>query len=60
MSFDSTECGTELGWKPDVDFEEGVDEVVQWVTEYWGETAAALGDADVRGVGRIVITKTTE
>ena len=34
---DSTRAHTELGWKPDVDFEEGVDEVVQWVTEYWEE-----------------------
>jgi dTDP-glucose 4,6-dehydratase len=34
---DSTRARTELGWKPEIDFEAGIHEVVRWVEEYWEE-----------------------
>lgn len=36
---DSTRARTELGWKPDVGLQTGIDEVVRWVEEYWDEIA---------------------
>jgi dTDP-glucose 4,6-dehydratase len=34
---DSTRARTELGWSPQIEFASGIDEVVRWVEEYWGE-----------------------
>lgn len=34
---DSTRARTELGWRPGIDFEAGINEVVRWVEEYWDE-----------------------
>ena len=34
---DSTRCRTELGWTPQMDLHEGIDEVVRWVEKYWEE-----------------------
>ena len=34
---DSTRARTELGWKPNISFDQGIDEVIQWVDEYWPE-----------------------
>ena len=32
---DSTRARTELGWRPQIEFAAGIDEVVRWVEEYW-------------------------
>lgn len=37
---DSTRARTELGWRPQMSLEEGVEGVVRWVEEYWDEIAA--------------------
>ncbi len=34
---DSSRARTELGWSPRIEFSEGIDEVVQWVEDYWEE-----------------------
>jgi dTDP-glucose 4,6-dehydratase len=34
---DSTKARGELGWQPRLSFAAGIDEVVQWVEEYWPE-----------------------
>jgi dTDP-glucose 4,6-dehydratase len=34
---DSSRARSELGWKPAIDFAHGIDEVVEWVEEYWNE-----------------------
>ena len=34
---DSTRARTELGWRPTIEFDAGIDEVVRWVEEYWSE-----------------------
>jgi dTDP-glucose 4,6-dehydratase len=36
---DSAKARAELGWRPTVDLEKGLAEVVDWVTEYWSEIA---------------------
>jgi dTDP-glucose 4,6-dehydratase len=38
---DSGKARTELGWRPTVPIEEGLTEVVDWVTAYWSEIAGA-------------------
>jgi dTDP-glucose 4,6-dehydratase len=37
---DSSRARTELGWKPEIDFSAGVDEVVNWVQQYWEQILA--------------------
>jgi len=34
---DSTRARTELGWRPQIEFSAGIDEVVRWVEQYWPE-----------------------
>jgi dTDP-glucose 4,6-dehydratase len=34
---DSTLARTELGWKPQIGFQEGIDEVIEWVDRHWDE-----------------------
>ena len=34
---DSTKAFREFGWRPEVAMEQGIDEVIGWVNEYWGE-----------------------
>ncbi|MFV1967995.1 MAG: GDP-mannose 4,6-dehydratase, partial [Pirellulaceae bacterium] len=34
---DSTRARTELGWQPTMEWEQGIDEVVQWIDRYWDE-----------------------
>ncbi len=34
---DSSRARRSLGWSPQIDFSEGIDEVVQWVEDYWDE-----------------------
>ncbi len=34
---DSTTARDQFGWKPRIELAEGLDEVVQWVDQYWGE-----------------------
>lgn len=34
---DSSRARTELGWSPQIEFSKGIDEVAQWVEEYWDE-----------------------
>jgi len=36
---DSARARTELGWRPEVSFEQGTSDVVKWVEEYWDEIA---------------------
>ena len=33
----STRARTELGWRPHINIEEGLDDVVSWINEYWDE-----------------------
>jgi dTDP-glucose 4,6-dehydratase len=32
---DATRAREQLGWRPQIDFDTGIDEVVRWVGEYW-------------------------
>lgn len=32
---DSSKARNKFGWEPEIEFEEGIDEVVRWVDEYW-------------------------
>ena len=34
---DSTRARNEFGWRPEVALQDGVNEVIQWVDEYWSE-----------------------
>lgn len=34
---DSSRARQDLGWAPQIEFSEGIDEVVQWVEDYWDE-----------------------
>jgi dTDP-glucose 4,6-dehydratase len=34
---DSTRARTELGWRPQVSFDAGIDEVIQWIDLHWDE-----------------------
>ncbi len=34
---DSSKARTELGWRPQIDFQTGIAEVVEWVDRYWDE-----------------------
>ncbi|MCC7492894.1 MAG: GDP-mannose 4,6-dehydratase [Fimbriimonadaceae bacterium] len=36
---DSTRARQELGWRPQIGLDEGLDEVLQWVAAYWDEIA---------------------
>ncbi len=34
---DSSRARSELGWRPEIDLEEGIDDVIQWVAQYWDQ-----------------------
>ena len=34
---DSSKARTELGWRPTIDLETGLNEVVDWVNDFWAE-----------------------
>jgi dTDP-glucose 4,6-dehydratase len=36
---DSTKARTEFGWRPSISLDEGLTEVVDWVSQYWSEIA---------------------
>lgn len=36
---DSTRARQELGWSPQITFEEGIAEVIEWVEQYWDQIA---------------------
>ena len=36
---DSGKARSELGWRPTIALDEGLTEVVEWVSEYWSEIA---------------------
>ena len=41
---DSTLARSELGWRPEVDFETGVQQVIEWVREHWDELSQYTWD----------------
>jgi dTDP-glucose 4,6-dehydratase len=37
---DSTRARTELGWRPEISFPDGIEEVINWVEKYWSELSS--------------------